>query len=395
VPKKTIRDIPLQGRKALMRVDFNVPLTANGKISNDRRMRCTLPSIKTTVEAGAAAILISHLGRPTGDSEKDAHLRMDSVAARLADLLCRPIRKADQVVGPDVTRIARALKPGEVLVLENLRFHPGEKAGDQEFARELAALGDLYVNDAFGSCHNQDASIAEVPKRFPPGSRVIGLLLERELDVLDNLMSSPQRPMIAVLGGAKVSDKIRLIENLIPRVDQLLIGGAMAYTFLSAQGQKVGNSKVERDSIEVARRLAESAGAKLMLPNDHLIADRPEPTAKIQAVAGDFPDGWFGMDIGPRTTRAYEAAIAQAKTVVWNGPMGKFEDEPFRGGTKAIALAMATAQAVTVVGGGETAEAVEELRLVDRMTHVSTGGGAFLSYLGGERFESLAVIDDR
>jgi phosphoglycerate kinase len=395
VVKKTIRDIPLQGRKVLIRADFNVPLTEKGRISNDRRVRATMPTIRLALDSGAAVILMSHLGRPTGDSKKDAKLQMDVVAARLADLLHRPVRKADQVVGPDVTRVAKSLKPGEVFVLENLRFHPGEKSNDESLAGELSALADVYVNDAFGSCHNLDASIAALPKKFPECHRVIGLLVERELQVLDGLLQNPKQPMIALLGGAKVSDKIQLIQSLLPRVQRLLIAGAMAYTFMAAAGRGVGRSRVEKESLDIARTLAKQAGDKLHLPVDHVVADRPEASAQVKVVSAELPPDWFGMDIGPATIAAYESAIAQAATVVWNGPVGKFEDEPFRRGTRAIAEAMARSQAVTVVGGGETAEAVEKFGLQNRMTHVSTGGGAFLAYLGGEQFESLQAIDDR
>jgi phosphoglycerate kinase len=393
--KKSIRDTALEGRKVLIRADFNVPLGEKGEISNDRRIRFTIPTIRAALDGGAAVILMSHLGRPSGDPKKDSKFQMDQVAARLADLLKQPVRKADQVVGPDVERVAKSLKPGEVFVLENLRFHPGEKDGDESLAAELAALADVYVNDAFGTCHNLDASMVAVPKKFPAGSRVVGLLVERELRVLDGLLGSPKQPMIAVLGGAKVSDKIKLIESLIPRVERLLIGGAMAYTFLGATGRNVGHSRVEKDSLDVARRLAEVAGQKLVLPSDHLVADKPEASARTRVISGDFPPEGFGMDIGPGTIAAYEIAIASAGTVVWNGPVGKFEDEPFSRGTRAIAAAMARSPAVTVVGGGETAEAVERLELQDRMTHVSTGGGAFLAYLGGEKFEALEALDDR
>ncbi len=392
--KKTIRDIPLQGRKLLVRADFNVPLTERGKISNDRRMRMTVPTLRAAIDGGAAVIVMSHLGRPSGDPKKDAKYRMDEVAMRLADLLGRPVRKADEVVGPDVTRVAASLKPREVFVLENLRFHPGEKKGDPALAKDLASLADAYVNDAFGACHNDDASMIAVPKEFPPGSRVAGLLLERELEIVDGLLGAPKQPMVSIMGGAKVSDKIALIQNLIPRVERLLIGGAMAYTFLAAAGRPVGGSRVERDCLDVARKLADLAGAKLLLPVDHLVAERPDAAAKTQVVS-QIPDGWCGMDIGSATIAAYEAAIIAAGTVVWNGPLGKFEDEPFRRGTRAVAEAMARSGAVTVVGGGETAEAVEAFDLAGRMTHVSTGGGAFLAYLGGEEFESLRVLDER
>lgn len=393
--KKTIRDVPLEGRKVLIRADFNVPLSEKGEISNDRRIRFTIPTIRAALDAGAAVILMSHLGRPSGDPKKDAKFQMDRVAARLADLLKQPVRKADQVVGPDVSRVAKSLKAAEVFVLENLRFDPREKNNDDGLASELASLADVYVNDAFGTCHNLDASMVAVPKNFSPGNRVVGLLVERELQVLDGLLASPKLPMVAVLGGAKVKEKIKFIENLVPRVERLLIGGAMAYTFMKAAGRNVGRSKVDKEGLEIAPRLAELAGGKLQLPTDHLIADKPEASAQTRVVSGDFPPDWFGVDIGPATIAAFESAIAKAATIVWNGPVGKYEDEPFSRGTRAVAMALARSSAVTVVGGGETAEAVEELDLQGRMTHVSTGGGAFLAYLGGERFESLEALDDR
>jgi phosphoglycerate kinase len=392
VAKKTIRDVALQGRKVLIRADFNVPLSDAGEISNDRRIRFTIPTIRVALDGGAAVILMSHLGRPIGDPKSDAKLQMDRVAARLADLLKQPVRKADQVVGSDVARVATSLKPGEVFVLENLRFDPREKNNDDGLASELASLADVYVNDAFG---NLDASMVAVPKKFPPGNRVVGLLVERELHVLDELLASPKLPMVAVLGGAKVNEKIKFIENLIGRVERLLVGGAMAYTFMKAAGRNVGRSKVDKDGLVIAPRLAELAGGKLQLPTDHLVADRPDASAQTRVVTGDFPPDWCGVDIGPATIAAFESAIASAATIVWNGPVGKYEDEPFSRGTRAIAAALARSSGVTVVGGGETAEAVEELDLQARMTHVSTGGGAFLAYLGGENFESLEALDDR
>ena len=392
--KKTIRDIPLEGRKLLMRVDFNVPISDIGEISNDRRIRASLSTIRMAVDAGAAVILMSHLGRPSGDPERDRRFALDGVAVRLAELLGRPVPKADQVIGPDVARMAGSLNPGDLLLLENLRFHPGEKSGDEQFAAELAALAELYVNDALGTCHRKDASMVAVPKRFPAGCRVAGLLLERELEVLDQLRGAPAEPMVAVLGGAKISDKITLIESLLPKLSRLLIGGAMSYTFLRAAGMEVGRSLVETDRLDVARHLADLAGNKLCLPTDHRIAMASDRSAPTQVITGPFPPDWVGVDIGPDTIARYQREIDGAKTVVWNGPVGKFEIEPFSDGSRAIAEAMARSSAVTVVGGGETAELLEQYDLADRMTHVSTGGGAFLAYLGGEQFESLAVLDD-
>jgi phosphoglycerate kinase len=394
VAKKSIRDILLKGRKVLIRADFNVPLTPKGEIANDRRIRATVPTIRAAIDAGAAVIVMSHLGRPSGDAAKDAKLTTDAIAARLADLLRRPVRKADEVISDNVTRVAKALKPGEVFVLENLRFHPGEKDGDEQLAASLASLADVYVNDAFGTCHNDDCSVVAVPRHFPPGNRVVGLLVEKELEILDGLLGTPKQPMVAVLGGAKVSDKLNFIENLLPRVERILIGGAMAYTFMSAAGRDVAASRIEPDSFDVAKRLAELAGAKLVLPSDHVVADKPEAKAQTKTVSGDFPAGWFGMDIGPGTIDTFSSIIEAAGTIVWNGPMGKFEVAPFSRGTRAIAEALARSKAVTVVGGGETAEAVEAFGLANRLTHVSTGGGAFLAYLAGEKFQSLAALDD-
>jgi phosphoglycerate kinase len=396
LPKQTIRDLALNGRKVLVRVDFNVPQTKAGDVSDDRRIRAALPTLKHALDQGAALILVSHLGRPTGDPATDAPFKMDKVAARLEALIGRPVAKADDTVGPAAKAAASALKPGQILVLENVRFNKGEKKGDAGFAAELAALADAYVNDAFGTCHRDEASMVAVPEQFKAEDRAIGFLVEKELKILDTLLGKPKSPMIAVMGGAKVSDKILVIENLLPKIDQLLIGGAMTYTFLKAQGHTTGKSRVEADRLDEAKRLLELAGPKVVLPVDHLVADGIEATARTQIVAGsDIPDGLFGLDIGPETIKKYSALIKSAGTVIWNGPMGKFEDEPFRAGTKGIAEALAASPAVTVVGGGETAEAVEQFGFADKVSHVSTGGGAFLESLEGKSFNSLRVIPDR
>src|SRR5262245_52154205 len=393
MPKKTLDDLPdLRGKKVLIRVDFNVPLDEDGTITNDRRIRAAIPTIRRVLDRGAAAIVMSHLGRPKGDPAKDAPFKMDRVAKRLGELLGRPVRKLDEVVGVNVATAVGELRPGDVLVLENLRFHKGEQAGDPAFAAELAALGDAYVNDAFGTCHRKDASMYAVPKAMAGKPRVVGLLVAKELDVLDNLLTSPRRPFVAVMGGAKVSDKIGFIKALLNRVDKLLIGGAMTYTFMKAQGQPVGASRCEADKLDVARELLQLGGAKIVLPTDHLIAEKPDPQAATKVVTGAIPDGWYGMDIGPETIARYRDEIATAATVVWNGPMGKFEDEPFSQGTRAVAEALAESKGVTVVGGGETAEAVEALGLDGKMTHVSTGGGAFLEYVEGTPFAALGQI---
>jgi phosphoglycerate kinase len=394
--KKTLADLPdLKGKRVLVRVDFNVPLDAAGTVTNDRRIRAALPTLRALLDAGASAIVMSHLGRPKGDPKKDAPFRMDRVAERLRRLLGRPVHKADEVVGSAVTAAAAALKPGEVLLLENLRFHPGEQAGEQAFARALAALGDAYVNDAFGTCHRDDASMVAVPAAMKGKPRVVGTLVAKELEVLDRLLSDPPRPFVALLGGGKVSDKIGFIKSLLARVDCVLVGGAMTYTFMKAQGKGVGSSKLEADKLDVARELLGLGQGKIELAVDHLVVDKLDAPQTARVVEGDIPDGAIGVDIGPKTIVRYREAIAGAGTVVWNGPMGKFEDQPYSQGTRVIAEALAASGGTTIVGGGETAEAVEEFGLADRMTHVSTGGGAFLEYVEGTPFRALAQIDDR
>jgi phosphoglycerate kinase len=393
--KKTLDDLrDLRNKRVLVRVDFNVPLDSAGNISNDRRIRAALPTLRTILDAGGCAIVMSHLGRPRGDPKHDAVFRMDSVAARLRDLLGRPVRKVDEVVGSAAASAVRELKPGEALVMENLRFHPGEQTGDEAFVKQLAALGDVYVNDAFGSCHRDDASMVAVPAGMAGKPRVVGHLVAKELEVLDRLLSSPPRPFVAILGGAKVSDKIGFIKSLLARVERMLIGGAMTYTFLRAQGKNIGNSRVEADKLDVARELLASGQGKILLPVDHLVVDDLAAPRTIRIVEGAIPDGLIGVDIGPKTMASYREEINQAGTVVWNGPMGKFEEERYSKGTRSVAEALAAARAVTIVGGGETAEAVEEFGLADRVTHVSTGGGAFLEYVEGTPFAALAQIDE-
>jgi phosphoglycerate kinase len=404
--KKTLADLKdLRGKRVLIRVDFNVPLDAAGNVTNDRRIRAALPTIRQALDAGAAVIVMSHLGRPKGDPKKDAPFRMDRVAGRLQELLGRPVRKVDEVVGPAVTSAAQSLKPGEVLVLENLRFHPGEQAGDAAFAAQLASLADVYVNDAFGTCHRNDASMVAVPAAMAREGkpRVVGLLVAKELEVLDRLLppstegrqAGPPKPFLGILGGAKVSDKIGFIKALLGRVDRVLIGGAMSYTFMKSQGRGVGGSKVEADKLDVARELLSLGKGKIVLPVDHLVVAKIDDPAGARVVEGDIPDGLVGVDIGPKTIALFKEEIGRAGTVIWNGPLGKFEDEPYSKGTRAIAEAMAACPGVTVVGGGETAEAVEELGLAEKMKHVSTGGGAFLEYVEGTPFAALAQIEDR
>lgn len=415
--KKTIYDLrEVSGRRVLVRVDFNVPLDAHGEVTNDRRIRAALPTLRYLLERGAALVVMSHLGRPSGDPVKDAPYRMDRVAQRLRELLAPyAVSKVDDVVGPQVERAAAGLRSGQVLVLENLRFHPGEQGEDradkaekegnpaqaalwrrqaQELGAQLARLGEAYVNDAFGTCHRRDASMVAVPAAMRDRPRVVGLLLAKELDILDRLLSAPARPFVAVLGGAKVSDKIGFLRSLLQRADQTLIGGAMTYTFLRALGRPTGNSRVESDKLEVARELLRLGQGKIQLPVDHLVVQRREAPETAQVVQ-DIPDGWVGVDIGPQTVTLYRERIASAATVVWNGPLGKYEEAPYSQGTRAIAEALAQSRAVTVVGGGETADAVEQFGLDSRMSHVSTGGGAFLEYLEGTPFPALAQIEDK
>ena len=394
--KKTISDLSdLRGKRVLIRVDFNVPLDSAGAITNDRRIRAAVPTIRSILDAGASAIVMSHLGRPKGDPKKDAPFRMDRVAERLRQLLGGPVAKVDTVYGPNVEKAAGALKPGETLVLENLRFHPGEQSGDPAFAAELAKLADIYVNDAFGTCHRSDASMVAVPAAMKSKPRVVGKLVAKELEILDRLLSAPERPFIAILGGAKVSDKIGFIKSLLARVDQILIGGAMTYTFMKAQGRQIGGSKCESDKLDVARELLRLGEKKIVLPEDHLVVELLDEPANARMVEGEIPVGWIGVDIGPKTIAKYADAVSRGRTVVWNGPLGKYEDEPYSRGTRAIAEALANSSAVTVVGGGETAEAIESFGLAERMTHVSTGGGAFLEYVEGTPFPALAQIDER
>jgi len=400
MPKKSLRDLSpgdLKGKRVLIRVDFNVPLNKKtGEITNDRRIRSALPTIKYLLDAGSSIIAMSHLGRPSGDPAKDAFLKLDKVAARLGELLARPAPKAaDSVVSPAVASAASALKPGSVLMLENLRFDPREQKNDPEFATALASLGDVYVNDAFGTCHNnKDASMVAVPAAMKAQGkpRVVGFLVAKELEVIDGLMASPKRPLLGIMGGAKVSDKINFINALLGKVDHLLVGGKMTYTFLKAKGVDVGGCVVPDEELAAATKLLPQVGSKITLPVDYLVA-KSDDLSQTKVLDADIPAGFEGVDIGPETLTRYADRIKRSATVIWNGPVGWFEQAAFSKGTRGIAEAMAASGAVTVVGGGETAEAVEEFGLDSKMTHVSTGGGAFLAYVEGKVFESLKQID--
>lgn len=399
--KKTLADLGnLNGKRMLIRVDFNLPFDKKtGAVKNDRRIRGALPTILKLLEGGASVIAMSHLGRPEkATPEERKLLTMDKVAERFGELLGRPVKKAaDEVVGPAVTAAAAALKPGEVLLLENLRFDPREQKNDPEFAAALAALGDAYVNDAFGTCQNdKDTSMVGLPAKLKAEGkpRAIGLLVAKELEIIDALMATPKRPLLGIMGGAKVSDKIAFITALLSKVDHLLIGGKMSYTFMKAQGLDVGNMKIDLEELENAKKLLPHVGTKITLPVDSLTAKSDDLNA-TQVFEGPIAAGFEGVDIGPKTLALYSAKIKQSGTVIWNGPVGWFERPLFSAGTKGIAEAMASSGAVTVVGGGETAEAVEQFGYDAKMTHVSTGGGAFLAYVEGKKFQSLAQIDDK
>jgi len=399
--KKTLDDLgALKGKKVLVRVDFNVPLDKKtGAVKNDRRIRAALPTVKHLLDAGASVIAMSHLGRPekaTPDERK--HLTMDKVAAKFGELLGRPVKKAaDTVTGPAVTAAAAALKPGEVLLLENLRFDPREQKNDPVLAAELAALGDAYVNDAFGTCQNdKDTSMVGLPANLKAAGkpRAIGLLVAKELEVIDGLMAAPKPPVLGIMGGAKVSDKIAFINALLGKVDHLLIGGKMAYTFFKARGTDVGSTRVGDEELAAAAPLLGHVGKKITLPVD-CVAAKSDDLLQTQVCAGAIPAGYEGVDIGPKTVELFKEQIAAASTIIWNGPLGWFEQAAFARGTQYVAEAMAASAGVTVIGGGETAEAVEQFGYADKMTHVSTGGGAFLAYVEGKKFQSLAQIDDK
>ena len=397
--KQTIADVDVSGKKVLMRVDFNVPMQ-DGKITDDRRVKSAIETINSITERGGSVILMSHMGRPKGEGIEEAY-SLKTAAEHLGTLLNKTVGFADDCAGQSATDAAAALQAGDVLVLENLRFNKGEKAGDADFAAKLASLADIYCNNAFGTCHRKDASMYAVPLAMEGKPRVIGFLVEKEIAFLSSAIDSPTRPLVAILGGAKVSDKLGVIKALLQKVDIVLIGGAMAYTLMLARDKTVGNSLVERDLVDAAKEILEEAKnskAKLLVPLDNYASTVFGNHGDIEVQAGNIKDGWEGLDIGPQTIELYTKVIADAKTVIWNGPMGAFEIEPFDAGTKAVALAITKATengATTIIGGGDSAAAIEQFGLSDKVSHVSTGGGASLKMLEGIRFAAVDILDDK
>ena len=393
--KQTIRDLDIRGKRVLIRVDFNVPLdTDSGRITDETRIRESLPTIRYALEQGASVILMSHLGRP--DGQRTASLSLRPVAAKLQELLGRPVIFLDDCVGATIEARAKALKPGEVMLLENVRFHAQEEQNDPSFAAGLAALGEVYVNDAFGTAHRAHASTEGVARHLPS---VAGFLMEKEIKYLDTALKDPARPFVAILGGAKVSDKIRVVQRLLEKVDRLLVGGGMSYTFLKAQGYAIGSARVEADKLQLATQLLAQAAQRkvhVQLPLDHVITTSLDPGTPVKTVkVGQIPDGWMGADIGPETVKAFTATLRDAKTVVWNGPVGVFEQPRFLDGSRQIAQTLAgLSGATTIIGGGDSAACVQQLGLAERMSHISTGGGASLEFLEGRVLPGIAVLRD-
>ncbi len=387
--KLSIRDLDLKGKRVFIRVDFNVPLAPGGKeITSDKRIKASLPTIKYALEQGAGLVLASHLGRPKG--KPNPEMSLQPVAARLRELLGKPVVMAPDCIGAEVEALKPA--PGEILLLENLRFHPEEEKNDPAFSKQLAALCDVYVNDAFGTAHRAHASTVGIIQYVPKAAA--GLLMDKELEYLTKATSNPPRPCVAILGGAKVSDKIEVIQNLMKFVDQLLIGGAMAYTFMKAKGEPTGNSLVEADKVDLAKELLASAGSKLMLPCDHVVVSELKEGAAHETVT-TIPDGKMAVDIGAATVAAFSKVIAGAKTIIWNGPMGVFEKPPFDAGTVALAKAVASSGAISVVGGGDSEKAIKNAGVADKISHISTGGGASLEFLSGIQLPGVAALTEK
>jgi phosphoglycerate kinase len=388
--KKTVKDIDIKGKRVLMRVDFNVPMQ-DGKVTDDKRIKASMPTIQYVLAQGASLILMSHLGRPKGGPDPEFSLKPASEV--LAGLLGKPVQMAPDCVGPDVEKMAKALKPGDVLMLENTRFHASEEKNDLDLAKQMAALGDVYVNDAFGSAHRAHSSTEGVARFLPA---VSGFLMEQELEYLGRATSNPEHPYIAILGGAKISDKIAVVENLLRICDTLIIGGGMANTFLAAKGFNMQDSLVEAGSIDTAKAILKNSGKKLLLPVDAVIADKFEAEANSKVVDVDkVPAGWRIMDIGPKSIEAFKAALKGARLIVWNGPMGVFEMPKFAEGTFALAKLLAESGATTVIGGGDSASAVKKAGVAKQMTHVSTGGGASLEFLEGKELPGVAALNNK
>ena len=392
--KKTIEDIAVAGKKVLVRCDFNVPLDENKNITDENRLNGALPTIKYLVGEGAKVILCSHLGRPKGEFNEKYSLK--PVAKRLSEMLGQEVKMASDVIGDSAKAIAADLKDGEVMLLENVRYHKEEEKNDAEFSKKLAEFADIYVNDAFGTAHRAHASTAGVADYIPA---VCGYLIQKEIEIMGGALSNPERPFVAILGGAKVSDKIGVIENLLEKVDFLIIGGGMAYTFLKAKGYEIGTSICEDEKLDLARSLMEKAQAKgveLLLPIENVCASEFSNDAERKIVPSDnIPADFMGMDIGPKTIELFSEVIKKAKTVIWNGPMGVFEFSNFAEGTKAVAKAVAESGAITIIGGGDSAAAVEQLGYADKMTHISTGGGASLEFLEGIELPGIAALNDK
>jgi phosphoglycerate kinase len=400
VPKKTVNNLSssdLQGKRVLMRADFNVPVDEQGKITDDTRIRAALPTIQNLTSKGAKVILCSHFGRPKSGPEDK--YRLTPVGERLSELLGKPVVKTNDCIGDEVAAAVNAMQPGDVVLLENVRFHKEEEKNDPEFAKKLASVADLYVNDAFGTAHRAHASTEGVTKYLKPS--VAGLLIEKELQYLQNAIENPQRPLAAIVGGSKVSSKIGVIETLLEKVDKLLIGGGMVFTFYKARGLSVGKSLVEEDKLELAKTLeakAKEKGVDFLLPTDVVVADNFAPDANAQTVSVEnIPDGWMGLDIGPDSVKTFQDALSQCKSVIWNGPMGVFEMDKFAKGTEAIARTLAELTpkgTATIIGGGDSVAAVEKVGLADQMSHISTGGGASLELLEGKELPGIAALDE-
>jgi 3-phosphoglycerate kinase len=382
----------LANQRVLTRVDFNVPTDGQGNIIDDTRIRATLPTLNHILDNSGKVVLMTHLGRPKGWDEK---LKLDKVAAKLTELLKRPVKKMDDSIGSLVEKTVTGLKEGEVVLLENLRFYPEEEANNEKFSKKLALLGDLYIDDAFACAHRAHASIVGVTKHLKSGA---GLLLAREIEYLDKLNQSPAAPYVAILGGAKVSDKITVIENLLNKVNTILIGGGMAYTFLKAQGKNIGSSKLEKDFVETASKIfthAKKKNVEIVLPVDHLVTDNVQGKGRLKIEKNEISDGFSGVDIGPETIKLFTSKLLPAQTIIWNGPLGIFENDRFSEGTRSIATALAGLKSVRVIGGGETVAAAEKFNVADKMTHISTGGGAFLEFLEGKELPGIAALTNK